>query len=107
MERETSAGSRRMDYESRKDSRPRIREAGRAVESHRIQRRQVGATRTGCRHEVHGHHVKAPRWICHVRLQSEFVQRWGGDAIQARCSERISGRVPEARNAFGLLLLAT
>ena len=67
-----------------------------------VRRRRVGTPRPAGGHEVHRHHVEAPRRVRAVRLGRDRLGR-DVDAVRARHPEAARGRVP-ARGHPALLL---
>ena len=72
---------RRMDHEAGADPRRRIRNAGEAVQPRAVRRRCVGEDGEGRRHEVHHHHVQAPRRLRELRLEGLVVRHRRRDAL--------------------------
>ena len=62
---------RRVDHEPREDPGPGVRGPRRAVEPREVRRRGLGAPRPGRGHEVHRHHLEAPRRLRALRLEGE------------------------------------
>ena len=96
----------RVDHEPRQDSRRRIPRLRQGIQPGEIQRRRVGAPRQGGRHEIHRHHLQAPRRLCHVRLQGQRLEHRQSLAVRPRSAERTGRGLQEARAQARLLLLA-
>ena len=96
----------RVDHEQRVHPRRRIQGAGQAVQSHRLLRaRHCGAGKIR-RHEVHRHHLQAPRRLRHVRLEGRPVQHRRRHAVPPRPAARTRRRSAQAGHQARLLLLA-
>ena len=102
---QTGSRHRRVDYASGQNPHGRIPPLRHGVQPDQVQRRRVGAHRKGCGHEIHRHHLKAPRRLRHVRLQGVGLEHCPRLAVQARPVAGTCRRLPEARAEARLLLL--
>ena len=99
-------GHRRVDHEPRQDPRRGIPRLRQGIQPGEVQRRRVGAHRQGRRHEIHRHHLQAPRRLCHVRLEGVRLEHRQGHALWPRPVEGTGRRLPEIRPQARLLLFA-
>jgi alpha-L-fucosidase len=74
---------RRVDHAQREDPGEGVRAARTAVQSREVQRRGVGAAGPGCRDEVRGLRLQAPRRLRHVPISRDQLQRVRRHALEA------------------------
>ena len=104
LQRQADQGHRRVDHEQRQDPRRRIPRLRQGVQPGEVQRRRMGAHGQGRRHEIHRHHLQAPRRLRHVRLEGLRLEHRQGHALRPRPAEGTGRRLPEIRPQARLLL---
>ena len=106
MERQALAGPGRMGDAPLGGAGQGVREARVPLQPGEVQRRRMGEAREGRGHEVHRHHVEAPRRLRDVQVEREPLQHRRRDAVQARHPEGARRRLRARRHPARFLLLA-